>query len=135
MSTIPAKSEYLLLLRNTELEKRLTLNEMEEAMRQFNGWLDKWRTAGAIKGGQPLAGKGTTISGSKARTLADGPFPEAKEAVGGYILIEAESFEEAVKIASEWPLLEYDGFVEVRPVINQCVPMQMLSERAVAAGV
>lgn len=104
-------------------------------MRQFNGWLDKWRTAGAIKGGQPLAGKGTTISGSKARTLADGPFPEAKEAVGGYILIEAESFEEAVKIASEWPLLEYDGFVEVRPVINQCVPMQMLSERAAAVGV
>jgi len=134
MSTIPAKSQYLLLLRNTELEKRLTLDEMEEAMRQFNAWLDRWKEAGAIKGGQPLAGKGKTISGPKERAMADGPFPESKEAVGGYILVEAESFEEAVKIASEWPLLAYDAFVEVRPVLEHCVPMQMVGERLAAAG-
>jgi len=134
MSTIPAKSEYLLLLRNTEIEKRLTLDEMEEAMRRFNGWLDRWKTAGAIKSGQPLAGRGRTISGTKSRTMADGPFPESKEAVGGYILVEAESFEEAVKIASEWPLLEYDAFVEVRPVLDLCVPMTMLNERLATAG-
>jgi hypothetical protein len=133
MSTIPAKSEYLLLLRNTELEKRLSLNEMEEAMRQFNDWLDRWKKAGAIKGGQPLAGKGKTIIGAKSRTMADGPFPESKEAVGGYILIEADSLEEAVKIASEWPLLNYDAFVEVRPVLDLCVPMTMLNERIAAA--
>lgn len=133
MSTIPAKSEYLLLLRNTELEKRLSLGEMEEAMRQFNDWLDRWRKAGAIKGGQPLAGKGRTITGSKTRTMADGPFPESKEAVGGYILLEVETFDEAVKIASEWPLLNYDAFVEVRPVLNQCVPATMLGEKMAMA--
>ena len=134
MSTIPAKSQYLLLLRNTELEKRLSLDEMEEAMRRFNEWLDRWKGAGAIKGGQPLEGRGKTITGAKTRTMADGPFPEAKEAVGGYILVEAESFDEAMKIASEWPLLDYEAFVEVRPVLDLCVPQTMLKARMAAAN-
>lgn len=133
MSTIPQKSDYLLLLRNTQLEKRLSINEMEEAMKRFNSWLDRWTQAGAIKAGQPLGNEGRTVSGARTKTLADGPFPEAKEAVGGYILIQAESLEEAVKIASDWPLLAYDAFVEVRPVVNQCATMQLLADRLEAA--
>jgi hypothetical protein len=129
MSTIPAKSDYLLLLRNTQIEKRLSLDEMQEAMKRFSGWLDRWTQAGAIKSGQPLGNEGKTITGAKSRTLADGPFPEAKEAVGGYILVQAESFEEAVKIASEWPLLDYDAFVEVRPVMDQCATMKLVGGR------
>jgi hypothetical protein len=134
MSTTVAKSDYLLLLRNTQIEKRLTLDEMQEAMRRFNGWLDRWTQAGAIKSGQPLGNEGTTITGAKTRTMADGPFPEAKEAVGGYILVQAESFEEAVKIASEWPLLEYDAFVEVRPVMDQCATMKIVGGRMAIAS-
>jgi hypothetical protein len=129
MSTIPAKSDYLLLLRNTQIEKRLSLDQMQEAMRRFSGWLDRWTQAGAIKSGQPLGNEGKTITGAKSRTMADGPFPEAKEAVGGYILVQAESFDEAVKIASEWPLLEYDAFVEVRPVMDQCATMKLVGGR------
>jgi hypothetical protein len=134
MSTTVAKSDFLLLLRNTQIEKRLSLEEMQEAMRQFNGWLDRWTKAGAIKSGQPLGNEGTTITGSKTRTMADGPFPEAKEAVGGYILVQAESFDEAVKIASEWPLLEYDAFVEVRPVMDQCATMKIVGGRMAIAS-
>lgn len=135
MSKTPAKSDYLLLLRNTQLEKRLSIDEMEEAMQRFNAWIDRWTEAGVIKAGQPLGDGGRTIVGAKARTLLDGPFPEAKEAVGGYILIQAESLEEAVKIASELPLLAYDAFVEVRPVVDQCATMKLLSERMVSANV
>jgi hypothetical protein len=134
MSTIPAKSDYLLLLRNTQLEKRLSLDEMQEAMRRFSAWLDRWTQAGAIKSGQPLGNEGKTITGAKSRTMADGPFPEAKEAVGGYILVQAESFDEAVKIASEWPLLEYDAFVEVRPVMDQCATMKLVGGRMAIAS-
>jgi hypothetical protein len=134
MSTIPAKSDYLLLLRNTQIEKRLSLDEMQEAMQRFNAWLDRWTRAGAIKSGQPLGNEGKTITGAKSRTMADGPFPEAKEAVGGYILVQAESFDEAVKIASEWPLLEYDAFVEVRPVMDQCATMKLVGGRMAIAS-
>jgi hypothetical protein len=134
MSAIAVKSDYLLLLRNTQIEKRLSLNEMEEAMRQFNNWLDRWNKAGVIKAGQPLSNDGKTISGANVRTMADGPFPEAKEAVGGYILIQAESMDEAMKVASEWPLLAHGAFVEVRPVMEQCATMTILGQRMVKAG-
>jgi len=134
MSTTAAKSEYLLLLRNTQIEKRLSLNEMEEAMRQFNDWLDRWNRAGVIKAGQPLSNEGKTITAANPRTMADGPFPEAKEAVGGYILIQADSMEEAMKVASEWPLLAYGAFVEVRPVMEQCAATAVLGQRLVKAG-
>lgn len=44
-------------------------------------------------------------------------------AVGGYVLVRAADFEEAMAIAGEWPLLDYDATVEVRPVRVQCPAM------------
>ena len=48
-------------------------------------------------------------------TVTDGPFAETKEAVGGFDLIEADSLEEAVEIASRHPVAE-SGTIEVRPL-------------------
>lgn len=49
------------------------------------------------------------------RMLTDGPFAEAKEALGGFYVIEAESMEEAVDWAARCPSAKH-GTVEVRPV-------------------
>jgi hypothetical protein len=134
MNSTASKAEFLLIFRNTQLEERLSLDQMEEAMQQFNGWLDRWTRAGAIKSGQPLGNEGRTISGARSRTMADGPYPEAKEAIGGYVLVQAENMDEAAKIASEWPLLDWDAFVEIRPLVDQCAPMRLLNERLEAAN-
>ena len=134
MSSTASNAEFLLIFRNTQLEKRLSMDQMEEAMQQFHGWLDRWTQAGAIKAGQPLGNEGRTISGARSRTMADGPYPEAKEAIGGYVLVQAENMDEAAKIASEWPLLDWDAFVEIRPLISECLPMQLVAERLEAAG-
>lgn len=48
--------------------------------------------------------------------ITDGPYAEAKEIVGGYILINASSLDEAVEIARGCPGLDYRLAVEVRPV-------------------
>mgnify|MGYP000865335420 CR=1 FL=1 len=54
------------------------------------------------------------------RTVTDGPFAETKEQLGSYFLIEAESLEEAIEIASKHPaanLNEHLGWgVELRPI-------------------
>jgi hypothetical protein len=134
MSSTASKADFLLIFRNTQLEKRLSIDQMDEAMRQFSGWLDRWKQAGAIKAGQPLGNEGRTISGARSRVVADGPYPEAKEAIGGYVLVQAENMDEAVKIAAEWPLLAWDAFIEIRPLVDQCAAMHMLSKRAEAAG-
>ncbi|HSG64600.1 MAG TPA: YciI family protein, partial [Gammaproteobacteria bacterium] len=50
---------------------------------------------------------------SGKRTLIDGPFSEAKEMVGGYFLLDCETKEQAIAIASECPAAEW-ATVEVR---------------------
>jgi hypothetical protein len=52
--------------------------------------------------------------------VADGPFAESKEAIGGYFLLKVDSIEEAVAIAKDCPGLAYGARVEVRPVAEAC---------------
>lgn len=47
--------------------------------------------------------------------MTDGPFIETKEQLGGYFLIDAASFEEAIELAGNWPSARL-GTIEVRPV-------------------
>ena len=123
MDPTATPTEFMFLFRNTALEERLTPEEMPEAMTKLNVWLERWSKSGHIKGGQPLAYARKTISGTKDRVIVDGPFPEAKEVIGGYVLVQAADFDEATAIAAEWPLLAYDAIVEVRPVLVQCPGM------------
>jgi len=60
------------------------------------------------------------LSGRKI-TVTDGPFTEAKEIVGGYLIVSAGSLEEATTMSKGCPVLEEGGSVEVR----QIHPMQM----------
>lgn len=124
MNNTGSNSEFMLLFRNTALERRLAPEEMPVAMQRLNAWLERWTVSGHIKAGQPLSYEGKVIAGAKQRSIADGPFAESKEAVGGYVLVQAADFDEAMKIAGEWPLLDYDAAVEVRPVRVQCPTME-----------
>ena len=49
-------------------------------------------------------------------TVTDGPYSETKEVLGGYYLIEAADYDQAVERASDHPHLEYGGTIEVRQV-------------------
>jgi hypothetical protein len=134
MNPRAAQSEYLLLFRNTQLEKRLSTEEMQEAMGRLNEWLARWSDRGQMKAGQPLGDEGRVVSGGKQRMIADGPFAESKEAVGGYVIVLATDLEEATSIAREWPLLNYDATVEVRPVRSQCAAMERVGMQLVELG-
>jgi hypothetical protein len=47
--------------------------------------------------------------------IADGPFAETKEQIGGYFVVEAADLDEAVELASLIPAVHY-GTIEVRPI-------------------
>jgi hypothetical protein len=55
-------------------------------------------------------------------SITDGPFAETKEQIGGYFLIEADDFDEALRIAAAWPSARL-GTIEVRP-IEEDLPME-----------
>jgi hypothetical protein len=51
--------------------------------------------------------------------LSDGPFVEAKEHLGGYVVVEAEELDEALEVAARIPAARMGGAVEVRPVVER----------------
>jgi hypothetical protein len=127
------KTEYLLLFRRTNWDQGLSAEQLQAAMDRFMGWFERLKNAGTVKAGQPLATEGKVISGKNGRTVADGPFAESKEAVGGYFILLADSLDEATAIAKESPILEYGGIVEVRPIADECPTFRRVKEKLAAA--
>jgi hypothetical protein len=61
----------------------------------------------------------TTVRVQDGRTLTtDGPFVELKEAIGGYLLYEADDLDAAIELASRIPAARLGGAVEVRPIVE-----------------
>jgi hypothetical protein len=89
---------------------------------------------GKVKAGHPLEPGGKIVSGKNGRVVADGPFAESKEAVGGYFLLEVGSMDEAVMIAKNCPGLPYGCVVEVRQVAAICPCSSQIKESELAAA-
>jgi hypothetical protein len=119
MST-QTQNEYLLLFRGDEWHKGLSPEELQTVVSQCKAWFDQLTAQGKIKAGQPLVREGAIVSGRNGRLVADGPFAESKEVIGGYLLLQADSLEEAVAIAKGSPGLAYGTTIEVRPVAEEC---------------
>lgn len=128
MSDAPSKSLYLLLIRGTHWESGMSPDDIQRFMGLFTDWCDRLADQGKVVSSHPLAHEGKLISGKGGRTVADGPFAESKEAVGGFFLLEVESAEEAWAIAKASPVLEFGGAIEVRPVIQRCSTMDRAEE-------
>jgi hypothetical protein len=129
MSMPNSTSEYLLLFRGSDWDQNLSPAELQNAMSGFLGWFERLQAGGILKAGQPLLPESRIVSGKNGRTVADGPFAESKEAVGGYFLIHADSFDEAVTIAQQCPILEHGAAVEVRPIAADCPTLQRVQSR------
>lgn len=111
--------QYLLLVyTDAELMDTLPQSEFDRLMHGCITHADELRESGCLLGSQQLEAP------AQARTVrvregtvrvTDGPFAETKEVLAGFNLIEADSMEEAVRIAHEWPWIRF-GSIEVRPV-------------------
>jgi hypothetical protein len=119
------QNEYLLLFRGAGWDKGLSPEQLQKAMDQFMAWFERLKQEGKVKVGQPLERTGKIVSGKNGRHVADGPFAESKEAIGGYFLLQADDLDEAVEIAKTCPTLEYGGStLEVRPIAEECPTFQ-----------
>jgi hypothetical protein len=62
----------------------------------------------------------TTVRVENGETLlTDGPFIDAKEHVGGFLLVEADDLDAALEIAARVPAARMGGAVEVRPLVER----------------
>jgi len=131
MSTSTGKSDYLLLFRGTNWDKGLSPEQIQKIVTDWYAWFERLKQEGRCSGGHPLMNAGKIVSGRKGRTVADGPFAESKEAIGGYFYLHVADEAEAVAIAQQCPGLDYGAVVEVRPVAEMC----SVRARAVGDGI
>lgn len=92
-----------------------------EAVAEMSKYNEELTKAGVLLDGTGLhpqhEGTRVSFSGGK-RTVTDGPFTEAKEAIGGYWLIQVKSKEEAVEWAKRVPVVDGDFTIELRQLFE-----------------
>ena len=110
-------NEYVFLYRGAD--RGGSLEAMQQRMQKWLAWMKALAEKGHVKEqGHPLERSGKLVKG-RQKTVMDGPFAEAKDAVGGYTLIQAHDLDEAVELSKGCPIFEADtGTVEVRPVLK-----------------
>jgi hypothetical protein len=111
--------KYLLLMYNDEAV--WAPDELPEAMAHAVASCHQLHARGQYVDASPLHPVATATSvrvRDGKRIVTDGPFAETKEQLGGYVLVEAGSVEEAQAIAARFPAA-HRGTVEVRALLEE----------------
>jgi hypothetical protein len=136
-NTPPQATGYLLLFRGSDWAEKdgMSEDEINQVIERVNAWFEGLSTSGKLLAAQPLFDESVFISGKGGRSVTDGPFAEAKESVGGYVLLSVSSFEEAVAIAKTNPMHDLGVTTEVRTTASSCPHVyRFLSRFATAAA-
>lgn len=111
--------KYMLLFRsevpNEDAFQDLSPEDMQAEIQKWNNWIGGIAAQGKFISSDALYPTGKVVNGS-AHLITDGPFVESKEIVGGYLMMHAESLDEAVEAAKGCPIFETEGRVEVRQI-------------------
>jgi hypothetical protein len=90
--------------------------QLQANMQKWVAWMQQLGKQGHLKGGEPLDRKAARVLRHK-KPLTDGPYAEAKDVVGGYLIVTAENLDQATELAKGCPILEQElGTVEVRAI-------------------
>ncbi len=110
--------EFMLLLDNVPGAMRdLSPSEIQGILEKYNAWMGQVQAAGKLVHGRKLTDEGGKVLNRQGDRLSivDGPYSETKEIVGGFFLVKAADYEEAVELATGCPHLSL-GKVTIRQV-------------------
>jgi hypothetical protein len=113
--------KYMFLITNgitpADPEAWATLTE-EEQQSVFADYTALNKTPGVTSGiGLDAPETATTVRVENGKTLTtDGPFVDMKQAIGGYLLYEADDLDAALELAARIPAARLGGAVEIRPI-------------------
>jgi hypothetical protein len=108
--------EFLLLFRSDF--SNMPQRSPEEAQAATKRWIDWIQNLAAqnqlVDKGRRLDNSGKVVKGDNI--VVNGPYTEIKELLGGYSLIRAASYEAAVDLVKDCPILLVGGNVEIREI-------------------
>lgn len=105
-------AKYMFVYRDpAEQKSPPSPEQMQSFLAMWGEWFQK-HAAAIVDGGDGLLPSGKVLHGDG--TVSDGPYVEAKEVIGGYSVIQADSYDAAVAIARECPIAKIGGAIEIR---------------------
>jgi len=112
--------KYLLLIYGNVTRDEVAALSEDDQKALYADWGAINNTPGVTPGTEmedPSAA--TTIRVESGETLVtDGPFPQTKEALGGFFTFEADDLDAAIELAARIPTARMGGAIEVRPVVE-----------------
>ena len=112
-------SNFLYLFRGgDEAFDALSQEEKQAHMQVWGTWMEGLREKGHLLDGLPLSKEGKVVK-NRGGIVTNGPFAEGSEMVGGYLIVSADTIDQAVEISKGCPIFDYAGsFVEVREIMS-----------------
>src|SRR5664279_6103563 len=105
--------DFVFLFRQPDIDRSsLTQTEMQAIFNKWDNWFGGIAAQGKINNmGIRLVAPGKVLRAGGV--ITDGPFVEIRERLNGFIVVKADSLEEAVTLAHGCPILDIDGTVEI----------------------
>jgi len=111
-------NEFMLIFRHEDGNKVASPEQIEAWMKQTMDWIGGIAAQNKFVGGNGLQFDDSRIVHHN-KTVTNGPFGEIKETLGGYIIVKADSADEAAGFAKGCPVLQGEGnTVEVRKIVS-----------------
>jgi len=111
--------EFILIFRHEDGGKIASPEQMQVWMKQTMDWIGTITAKNKFVVGNGLPFQDARVVHHN-QLVTNGPFGEIKETIGGYIIVKADSVEEAVEFAKGCPVLQGDGnTVEVRKIAKR----------------
>ncbi len=106
-----AKFLFVYRMNADQAQQKPSPEEMQSKMAEWGQWFETIGE-GMVDGGDGLLPTGRIVGAGGAVT--DGPFIEAKDLVGGFSIVQGDSYDQAVAYAKTCPIVAEGGKVEVR---------------------
>lgn len=111
--------EFILIFRHEDGNKVASPEQIQVWMQQTMDWIAGIKAQDKFVSGTGLPFNDARVVGHKG-VVTNGPFGDIKETIGGFIIVKAESVDEAVEFAKGSPVLQGDGnTVEVRKILKR----------------
>ncbi len=111
-------AQFILFMRGGAFEfAKMGPEEIQQVIQKYENWASLLMQQGKLSGGAKLRDDGgRVVRMQNGQLVVDGPFPETKETIGGYYVIEAADYAEAAQVAKGCPIYAHGGSVEVREI-------------------
>ena len=108
--------EFILIMRHEDGQKVASPEQIQMWMKQTQDWIGSIAAQNKFVGGTGLPFDDAKVV-HHGKMVTNGPFGDIKETIGGYIIVKAESVDEAVEFAKGCPVLQGEGnTMEVRKI-------------------